>query len=175
MIYFSSDWHFGHQKLCENRGFNNLEEMDRVLIENINLILKSKDTLYFLGDFCWRASKAGHYRQRIKVRQFEVCRGNHDAASLVKYVSIMEHMLFRKFKIDGETVKFHLCHYPLLSWSSLHYGGYHLYGHSHGLYENQLDELFPGRKAMDVSIDNIHRLTGKWQPISLTEVLRRLE
>lgn len=28
-----------------------------------------------------------------------------------------------------------------------------------------------GRKAMDVGIDNIHRLFGEWRPISLHEIL----
>ena len=34
--------------------------------------------------------------------------------------------------------------------------------------------MHPGRRAMDVGIDNIHRLTGEWRPIRLTEVIDRL-
>jgi hypothetical protein len=40
--------------------------------------------------------------------------------------------------------------------------------------EEQLDQWFPGRKAMDVGVDNIYRLTGEWRPISLDEILERL-
>jgi hypothetical protein len=40
--------------------------------------------------------------------------------------------------------------------------------------EEQLDQWFPGRKAMDVGVDNIYRLTGEWRPISLDEVRGRL-
>jgi hypothetical protein len=34
--------------------------------------------------------------------------------------------------------------------------------------------MHPGRRAMDVGIDNIHRLTGEWRPIRLPEVIDRL-
>lgn len=180
MIWFSADWHFGHQGILIHQPdrlneFECLEEMDARLINNINSVVQPKDELYFLGDFCWQASRANHYRCRIKVRKMHVCRGNHDAASLKNSVSTMELMIFKKFKIDDKIIKIHLCHYPLLSWGSMHHGGYHLYAHCHGTFEDQLNNLFPGRKAMDVGIDNIHKLIGEWRPISLDEVLERLK
>jgi len=174
MIWFSADWHFGHEGILLHqpaRVFECVEEMDATLIDSINRVVQPKDTLYFLGDFCWRASRAGHYRQRINVREIQVCRGNHDAASLAKCVSRLELMLFAKVN----NIKFHLSHYPLLSWGAMHYGGYHLYGHCHGTFEEQLNTWFPERKAMDVGIDYIHKLTGEWRPISLNEVLERLK
>jgi len=174
MIWFSADWHLGHGGILLHqsaRQFENIEEMDAQLLDGINAVVQPKDTLYFLGDFCWKASKAGHYRQRLNVKEMLVCRGNHDAASLVKYVSRMELMLFAKFGDD----KFHLSHYPLLSWGAMHYGGYHLYGHCHGTFEEQLNTWFPRRRAMDVGIDYIHKLTGAWRPISLDEILERLK
>ncbi len=178
MIWFSSDWHLGHQGILKHqpeRAFDCLKEMDGVLIDSINSTVGRNDELYFLGDFCWGASKAGHYRQRINVRKIHVCRGNHDAASLLKHVSTMEHMLFKKFQIADETIKIHLCHWPLLSWCSLQRGGYHLYGHSHGTFEGELDKLFPERRAMDVGIDYIHKLTDEWRPISLDEIYEELK
>lgn len=173
MIWFSADWHLGHAGILKHqpeREFADLEEMDVCLIDSINRVVQPNDELYFLGDFCWQASKAGHYRQRINVRKMYVCRGNHDAASLGKHVSMMEHMFFKKFN----EIKIHLCHYPLLSWGSMHRGGYHLYAHCHGTFEDQLNNLFPGRRAMDVGIDYIHKLIGEWRPISLDEILVKI-
>ena len=178
MIWFSADWHLGHKGILihqSERKFECLEEMDARLIDSINSVVGKGDELYFLGDFCWQASRAGHYRQRIKVRKLHVCRGNHDAASLIKHVSTMEHMLFKKFKIDNETIKIHLCHYPLCSWGSMHHGGYHLYGHCHGTFEEELNNCYPERRAMDVGIDYIHHLTGEWRPISLDEIHEELK
>ena len=133
-------------------------------------------TLYHLGDFAWKASKYGHYRQRLNVRKLHMIQGNHDSGSLRAHCSSFNKMLSLKIKYQDEPhrLKIQLCHYPMLSWDSLHYGGIHLYGHSHGTYEDQLDTMFPGRRAMDVGVDNIHKLTGHWGPISLPEVLHRL-
>ena len=174
MIWFSADWHLGHKGILKHqvdRTFDGTEEMDVTLIDGINAVVKENDTLYFLGDFCWRASRAGHYRQRLNVKKLHVCRGNHDAASLSKHVSRMELMLF--IKVNG--IKFHLSHYPLLSWGAMHYDGFHLYGHCHSTFEDQLNIWFPGRKALDVGIDHIHKLTGEWRPFSLEEVLEKLK
>jgi hypothetical protein len=40
--------------------------------------------------------------------------------------------------------------------------------------EDNFDSIYPGRRSMDVGIDNIHKLTGEWRPISLAEVIERL-
>lgn len=175
MIWFSADWHLGNQGILTHQPlrantFGNTDEMDERLIAEANAIVKPKDELYFLGDFCWKASRVGHYRQRLKVRRFHVCLGNHDAASLVNHTSTLDLMLFRKF----QRAHFHLSHYPMFSWNRMYQGGYHLYGHGHGKYEDQLDLMCSGRRAMDVGVNNIHYLTAAWRPISLNEVLERL-
>jgi len=177
-IFITSDTHFNHGgmlretgPLCRREAFSSVPEMDEVLIDGINAVVKRKDTLYHLGDFCWQAGRAGHYRQRLNVRHLLVTQGNHDAASLRKHVSQMELMLFPKLR--GRN--FHLCHYPLSSWRKREHGGMHLYGHSHGKAEDTLNELWPDRMAMDVTVDHIHRLTGQWRPIHIDEVIGYLE
>lgn len=51
MIYVTSDLHFNHDRsfLYEPRGFNNVEEMNGVILHNL-LQLKPDDDLYILGD-----------------------------------------------------------------------------------------------------------------------------
>ncbi|KKK56221.1 hypothetical protein LCGC14_3066710 [marine sediment metagenome] len=175
MIWFSSDWHFGHTNIllhqpARSRAFGCVEEMDARLIDQINSVVQPEDEIYFLGDFAWKASKYGHYRQRLNVRRLYVCQGNHDSNSLRTHVTSMRDMICRKFA--GH--KIHLCHYPLLSWRALYHGSLHLYGHSHGMYEKSLDQMFPGRRAMDVGIDAVFQRTGAWLPISLDEVIESL-
>jgi len=174
-VYFISDTHFGHTGILLHQSarlnaFECIEEMDAQLINNINQIVRPDDILYHLGDFCWSASKAGHYRQRLKVRQLHIIRGNHDSSSLRQHCSTFQDMACKKF--NGQ--KIHMLHYPMLSWDALHYGGMHLYGHCHGSMEQQLNQWFPARRAMDVGVDNIFKLTGEWRPISLEEVMERL-
>jgi len=175
-IWFSSDWHFGHANILKHQPlramhFSNIEAMDDFFINSINEIVKPHDTLYFLGDFCWRANSIKTYRQHINVHNLCVCRGNHDKSSLGKFVSQFEHMLFIKFK----KIIIHLCHYPLISWSASNYGSIHLYGHCHGNMEEKLNKLNPNRLSMDVGIDNIYKLIGKWRPINLEEILKCLK
>ena len=47
-----SDTHFSHKLLATLRGFASPEEMDEVLIQNWNSLVKPHDRVYHLGDFC---------------------------------------------------------------------------------------------------------------------------
>jgi calcineurin-like phosphoesterase family protein len=179
MIWFTADLHLGHEGILLHQparlnSFTSVADMDACLISALHAWVRPDDTLYHLGDFCWQASKAGHYRNRLGIREIHFIRGNHDSSSLRKHGSSLNDMLYRRFSIDGERVQIHMTHYPMLSWRGLHAGSIHLYGHSHGRYEEELDKLYPNRRSMDVGVDNIHRLTGQWRPISLDEVLKRL-
>lgn len=167
MIWFTADTHFGHAailKHCKGRKhlYRDLDTMDSGIIDNINAVVSRHDTLYHLGDFCWH--NAGHYRQRINCKDIRIIQGNHDSSSLRSHVSSMNLMGFLK------NPKIHLSHYPLVSWGAMHYGGIHLYGHCHGTMESKLDKFIPGRRAMDVGIDNIFNILGTYRPISLEEV-----
>jgi calcineurin-like phosphoesterase family protein len=153
-------------------AFGSIEEMGDHLVDEINRVVRPKDILIHCGDFCWRAGRAGHWRQRLNVREIHVTQGNHDASSLRKHVSTMDYMLFKKFnQAHRMPDNFHMQHYPCLSWRKMQHKQFHLYGHSHGLFEDVLNNLWPGRRAMDVGIDHAFRLTGEWRPLSLDEVL----
>lgn len=51
--YFTSDTHFGSQRTLElsKRPFKSVEEMDKVMIDNWNSVVKDDDIVYHLGDF----------------------------------------------------------------------------------------------------------------------------
>jgi calcineurin-like phosphoesterase family protein len=167
MTFFTADLHLGHKNILKhtNRPFASVEEMDSVLIANINQVVATNDELYILGDFAWQASNYGKYRNRIKVRKLHIVTGNHDATSLAKYVSTMRDSVYQK--IEGHKV--HMSHYPHASWHGRTHGSIHLYGHSHGSLESTLDSVWPGRKAMDVGVDNCDL-----RPLSFTEILNRI-
>ena len=52
MVYFTSDLHLGHCGIIgmQNRPFAEVEEMNRVLIDNYNAVVQKNDTVYILGD-----------------------------------------------------------------------------------------------------------------------------
>ena len=52
-IYFCADCHFGQERTLKMslRPFDSVSEMDKVLINNWNSLIKPEDTVYILGDF----------------------------------------------------------------------------------------------------------------------------
>ena len=173
-IWFTADLHFDHDNILKHmplRGmmFEDIHAMEDSFIDTTNDLVKPSDLLIIAGDFCWRAGKCGHFRQRLNVREIYVTRGNHDAASLGKHVSRMEHMLF--LKLAGK--HFHVQHYPCLSWGKMQHGGIHCYGHSHGMFEETLDRLWPHRNSMDVGIDNARQLYGTYRPFHIEDIITR--
>ncbi|MFA5344676.1 MAG: metallophosphoesterase family protein [Candidatus Omnitrophota bacterium] len=176
MIFFTADTHFGHAGILKHiparaAMFSNVDEMDDALIEQCNQTVQSRDELWLLGDFAWKASKYGHYRQRLRVRKLHVVMGNHDSTSLRAHVSSLKEMEYRRFG----TQKFHLTHYPMASWRGRESAkSIHLYGHSHGTIETHLDRCFPGRRSMDVGVDNAYQFFGIWRPFSIDEIIEIL-
>ncbi len=173
-IFFTADTHFAHPNILKHmplRGetFENIEDMEDQFIDTINDLVKPKDLLIIAGDFCWKAGRVGHFRQRFNVREIHVAMGNHDAASLSKHVSVCRNMLFEKFN-DRH---FHVTHYPLLSWRKMNHMGISCYAHCHGLAEEMLDELWPYRNSLDVGIDNALQLTGQFRPFHIDEIIAR--
>jgi len=94
--WFSSDYHLGHAniiKYCE-RPFVDVEEMSATIIKNHNQRVKKEDTVFFLGDFCFRNSpggkegegkldKAEFYINQLNGR-FVFIKGNHDKNNSMK-------------------------------------------------------------------------------------------
>ena len=179
MIWFSADLHFGHAGILKHQPeraslFADTVAMDAAIIAGINLCAQPNDELWILGDFAWKASRYGHYRQRIKCQKVHVVMGNHDSSSLRANVSSLNDTVYRKFGLTKHpSGKFHLSHYPIASWRGREHGAIHLYGHSHGSMETTLNAMWPERRAMDVGIDCAYRVLGQWRPFSLTEIYLR--
>ena len=59
-IFYTSDLHFGHSNIIkyENRPWNDVDEMKEELIARWNAKVNQNDTVYVLGDFAWKGSKA---------------------------------------------------------------------------------------------------------------------
>lgn len=66
-------------KFC-GRPFNSLEEMDNTIIKNFNSRIKDNDTIFHIGDFCFKIVEgltASDYISRLKGRHIFI-NGNHD-------------------------------------------------------------------------------------------------
>jgi calcineurin-like phosphoesterase family protein len=173
MIYFSSDFHFGHSNIAGPaisnwdrgyRDFNSLHEMNSTLTKTINKYVKWDDTLYFLGDFAF----GGHtnipaYRHSLECRTIHLCRGNHDK-HIDKYSDLFTSINDVLWCKDRKDRPIFLSHYSHRVWEGSHKGYIHLYGHSH-------DSIPDYGKSMDVGVDSAYRLFGAYRPISIDEVV----
>ena len=75
--FFTADHHFGHANIIKytNRPFTNIEEQDRILIQNWNSVVGPNDMVYYLGDFCFRDFNKYFHALNGKIIFIE---GNHD-------------------------------------------------------------------------------------------------
>jgi len=157
MIYFTADTHFNHKNIIKycNRPFETLEEMNNKIIDNWNILIQPRDTVYHLGDFGF--GNLENILNRLQGQKILIT-GSHDTKihQYKKYFSNQTPLL--EIKANGQTIT--LCHYAMRVWPKSHYNSWHLFGHSHS-------ELEPQGKSYDVGVDN-----NDFKPISLEQITK---
>ena len=158
-IWFTSDWHFGHNKnfLYEPRGFTCVEDMNEAIIERHNSVVDNCDIVYCLGDCLMGDSEKNiQYINALKGK-IKIILGNHCTENRIKLYQEYGHEILGyadKIKIS-RNISFFLCHYPVLTMprnldGKLNGRTYSICGHSHtkdkwadwnigGIYHAELD------------------------------------
>lgn len=175
MIYFTSALHFCHSNIIglNNRPFNNVDAMDKQLIQNLNAYVTDRDEIYILGDFMHKgtAEEANRILQKLKGKKYLI-RGNHD-----KFVDDVQFDidLFEWVKdyhvLNYEKRKFVLFHYPILEWAGYFGDAIHLYGHVHNSSKDpaQSERLsILGNRAFNVGVD-----VNNYFPIEIKTIISR--
>jgi calcineurin-like phosphoesterase family protein len=134
--FFTSDQHFGHGRVIEysNRPFKDADEMDEMLIQNYNAVVRPGDLVYHLGDFSFHKLERTVQIAKRLVGQKYLLFGNHDRRSR-KEPKFLSQFVWAKdlAQVDGpDGVKVILCHYAMLTWNHSHHGSWQLHGRSHG-------------------------------------------
>lgn len=160
-IWFTSDTHFGHARIIElaPRPFSSVDEMDEIMIENWNKLVKPQDFIYHLGDFAF----ADHtpYLDRLNGKKTLIL-GNHDHSNRVKKAKGWDEIVTLKEMYLPCSTFVVLCHYSMRVWNRSHHGTIHLYGHSHG--------TLPGdSQSCDVGVD-----CWELKPVALEQIKERL-
>lgn len=123
MIYFTSDWHIGHDKpfLYEPRGFTNIIDHDTAVVKNCNEIVRSDDELWILGDLALNPNNENEWNRiyyNLNCQHVHFVQGNHDTDSrLDKYINdywfeyhgYVDMLHYSKSKV------FYLSHYPTIT------------------------------------------------------------
>lgn len=149
-VYFTSDTHFGHPAILKlsRRPFQSVAEMDAALIEEWNAVVVPGDTVYHLGDFCFRnARPAPDYLAELN-GEVHLIIGNHDRATLKHHAGIFASVhQIREIGLNGKTIV--LCHYPMREWHGCWRGAWHFFGHVHGRLNHE-----PVGYSLDVGVDS---------------------
>ena len=152
--YYIADLHFGHERILsfDNRPFLSEEEMEQEQICRWNAVVEPGDTVYIIGDFCWKV-EADWLRILAKLKGNKVLiKGNHD----LKRVSDKLKKQFQdvrdiKIIMDGK-YSVVMCHYPLMFYPHDHYeNSIMLCGHVHLTAENKYLEEWRARLHRDRS------------------------
>lgn len=194
-VYFTSDLHLGHKNIVtgtttwegQTRDFQTVEEHDEQIINNINARVRENDHLFMLGDFSFKGFKEDsierflEYRAKIKCKNIYFVYGNHDKMILLHpelqaMFTRIGHYFESKITIR-ETNKpnikhrFVLSHYSFRTWDGMYQGVNMLYGHSHNMLPEYINDQGLALKTMDVGIDTRHDMS----PYSLDEVIAIME
>ena len=173
VILYTSDLHFGHTNVIrfDGRPFADRDEMDRVLIESWNARVQPDDTVYIVGDLCFRNSRQPEwYLQQLKGHKILIL-GNHDWPILdnpkaKEYLDGIEKMLM--IQDGGEKIV--LCHYPIAEWRGFFRGTWHVYGHIH----NRKNESYQYMRTKERAL-NAGCMINYYMPVSFKELVRNNE
>ena len=195
-VWFTSDLHFSHENICKGttkwdlrgsdihsstRDFENPEQMNSHLIENINKYVKEDDWLIHLGDWSFKnADEIYNNRIRIVCKNIVHILGNHcnkiannvTLSNGVKAQDVFESVhpyleLSVSSSVYGKQ-SYNLFHFPLSIWNKGHHGRIHLFGHVHGSNAGE------GR-MLDVGVDNAFKLFGEYRPFSQEDINKYIE
>ena len=165
-IWFISDTHFGHTNMLTFRqdngelvrpGFSSAAEMDEVMVERWNAVVRPSDKIYHMGDVAMRKQdlpivKRLHGHKRL-------IRGNHDIYRTKDYLAVgfeeilgmrvMNNILFTHVPVHPDSIKFR--------W----FGNAH--GHIH-------ERPSPPGKYVNLSVEQIN-----YTPVTLEQVEQLLK
>ncbi len=161
MIWLTSDWHAGHEKILtlgKGRPFATGDAMNAAIIDRLNAVVQPGDTLYHLGDFCCgvgqdKAGYARELRKAIRCSNIILLRGNHDpkkknSQEFDRVFEEVHEML--ETTLHGRRIV--MCHYPLEHWGYESTGVWHLHGHIH----SAVGQRHLSRLRLDVGVDGHH-------------------
>ena len=139
MIWFSSDLHIGHDKdfIYKPRGFDSIEEHDKILLSNWNSIVSEDDTVYLLGDLMLNDNEHGiDLLKRLNGHIELIIIGNHDTDTRIDlYHKEICKLTRYAVLLQDKKWRFFLSHYPTITANfddnKRHLPLMNLFGHTH--------------------------------------------
>lgn len=179
MEFYTGSLCLGQFNIIEycSRDFPTVDAMDTKLIDNINTVVKTGDSLFILGDFVFcplnlesALRKLESYRSRINCNKILLCLGNQDKR--FENENRFRKLFYRVSDIieyiTESQVSLILCHYPFRgSWNRINNNSINLHAHCHG---KELNEDY--NNQLDISVDSAKVLLGEYKPFSVDEIVK---
>lgn len=169
MDWFISDFHIDDERMLSRRhNFKSLEEMEIVLINNFNSLVKDEDTVWLLGDIVATKEDAMRVIAKLNGKKNYII-GNHDRKWVYdKDVKTLFNSIQEMSIIEIDDIPITLCHYPMYEWYKSKYGGVLIHGHMHD--EKISDEFYLTHCAVDVSVEKTNYFPISWEDIKFKVV-----
>lgn len=164
-IFFTSDWHLGHQNILtflrndgsRVRDFASIDEMHEHMISRHNAVVGNNDKVYVLGDVAF-TNKWLHVVDRFNGEKVLI-KGNHDVLKLSQYAPY-----FKDVRGSHQFKGVVMTHIPIHP-GSLARWGVNIHGHLH-TYHVTHENGAVDERYLNVSVESLKDYT----PISLEEV-----
>ena len=161
--FYIADLHIGHANIIrfDNRPFHDINEMHQVIVDNWNRAVKTTDTVYILGDFCWAKESEWPFYLAPLAGQKVLIRGNPDPKQFGQETKKLFQDIKDYKEITDSERHLILSHYPI----PFHKADYNpdcwmLYGHVHATRE--YDMMVKLRKEVKASHTEQHHNVGNW-------------
>tara|TARA_R110002020_G_scaffold13283_6_gene48118 strand:+ start:2721 stop:3233 length:513 start_codon:yes stop_codon:yes gene_type:complete len=133
--FFTADLHLGHSKIIEfepeRQHFSSIEEHDQQILNNWNSVVNKKDTVWVLGDVCFKKEKLELLGAMNGFKKLVL--GNHDRLATENYLKY-----FSKVYGAVEYKDCLLTHIPVHESQKSRYK-YNIHGHLHSV---KIDDPF---------------------------------
>lgn len=156
-VFVIGDLHLYHTNIIKycDRPFDNVTEMNNILVKNWNLTVKKTDTVFFLGDMVLGNNDRviNHLNGKILF-----IRGNHDKS---RDPDSMHDRLKAKYK----GIEFQYIHNPdMLNGDK--FDGWTIHGHHHNNHPHKYPFFSREKRRFNVSVENI-----KYQPLAMSKIV----
>lgn len=106
-VFITSDHHFSHENFLsfmDSKGeiirkFSCLDEMDQVMIDNWNRVVRKDDKVYHLGDLCFSKNALDRIMPQLNGTKVLI-KGNHDKLKLSDYMKYFKDVR-SSHRLDG--------------------------------------------------------------------------
>jgi calcineurin-like phosphoesterase family protein len=163
-IFFISDTHFGHANIIKysQRPFTSVEEMNEVMVQRWNTVVRPGDHVYHLGDVAFNRPSLQIVRRLVGKKRLIL--GNHDQERMQDYAAVG----FQKImgaRVFGGVL---FTHYPVHPMSAGDNGNdlVKIKGNAHGHIHERSAPVGP---YVNLSVE-----WTDYNPVSLEEVQSRL-